>query len=125
VAFERVKPTYLLSLIPWSRVLLEKLTSSQLFKKFPAFYGTRKFITSLTSARHLSLVRARSIKSRLPSQLLKININIILPSTPGSSKLSFPQVSPPKPCIHISSPHMCYMYLLSHSSRFDHPSDIW
>jgi hypothetical protein len=25
---------------PWSRVLLEKLTSSQLVKKFPAFCGT-------------------------------------------------------------------------------------
>jgi hypothetical protein len=29
--------TYLLT--PWSRVLLEKLTGSQLVKKFPAFYG--------------------------------------------------------------------------------------
>jgi hypothetical protein len=26
-------------LTPWSRVLLEKLTSLQLVKKFPAFYG--------------------------------------------------------------------------------------
>jgi len=26
---------------PWSRVLLEKLASLQLVKKFPAFYGTR------------------------------------------------------------------------------------
>jgi len=45
--------TYLLT--PWSRVLLEKLTGRQLVKKFPAFYGTRRFITALTSARHLSL----------------------------------------------------------------------
>ena len=29
---------------PWSRVLLEKLTIFQLVKKFPAFYGTRRFI---------------------------------------------------------------------------------
>ena len=42
-------------LTPWSRVLLEKLTGLQLVKKFPAFYGTRKFITVFTSARHLSL----------------------------------------------------------------------
>ena len=28
-------------LTPWSRVLLEKLTGSQLVKKFPAFCGTR------------------------------------------------------------------------------------
>jgi hypothetical protein len=27
-------------LTPWIRVLLEKLIFSQLFKKFPAFYGT-------------------------------------------------------------------------------------
>jgi len=45
--------TYLLS--PFSRVLLEKLTASQLVKKFLTFYGTRKFITALTSARHVSL----------------------------------------------------------------------
>ena len=45
--------TYLLT--PWSRVLPEKLTGSQLVNKFPAFYGTRRFITALTSARHLSL----------------------------------------------------------------------
>jgi len=45
--------TYLLAL--WSRVLLEKLTGFQLVKKFPAFYGTRRFITVVASARHLSL----------------------------------------------------------------------
>ena len=33
----------------------------QLIKKFPAFYGTRKFITILTSPRHLSLSWANSI----------------------------------------------------------------
>jgi len=56
--------TYLLT--PWSRVLLEKLTYSQLVQKFPAFYGTRKFITSLTNARHLSLSWASSIQSIPP-----------------------------------------------------------
>jgi hypothetical protein len=43
------------SLTPWSRVLLEKLTGSQLVKKFHAFYGTQKFITAFTRALHLSL----------------------------------------------------------------------
>ena len=37
------------------RVLLEKLTGFQLVKKFPAFYGTRRYITAVTSVRHLSL----------------------------------------------------------------------
>jgi hypothetical protein len=52
--------TYLLTLLtylltPCSTVLLEKLTASQSVKKFPTFYGTRRFITAFTSARHLSL----------------------------------------------------------------------
>jgi len=46
-------PTYLLT--PWSTILLDKLTSSQLVQKFPAFYGNRRFITEFTSAVHLSL----------------------------------------------------------------------
>ena len=45
--------TYLLTTC--SRVLLEKLTGSQLVKNFPEFYGTRSFITAFKSARHLSL----------------------------------------------------------------------
>ena len=63
--------TYLLnhlltySITPWSRVFLEKLTGSLPVKRFPAFYGNRKFITAFTSARHLSLSWARSIQSML------------------------------------------------------------
>ena len=38
----------------------------QLIKKFSAFYGTPKFITVLTSARHLSLSLANSILSPQP-----------------------------------------------------------
>jgi len=51
-----------LLLTPCSTVLPEKLTGFQLVKKFPAFYGTRRFITAVTSARHLSLSSARSIQ---------------------------------------------------------------
>jgi hypothetical protein len=32
-------------LIPWSSVLLDRLTVPQLVKKFAAFYGTQRFIT--------------------------------------------------------------------------------
>ena len=56
--------TYLLT--PWCRVLLEKLTGLQLAKKFPVFYGTRRFITALTSVRHLSLSWASPIQSPYP-----------------------------------------------------------
>ena len=51
---------------PWSRALLEKLTGSQPFKKFPAFYGIRRLITAFTSARHLALSWARSIQFMPP-----------------------------------------------------------
>ena len=50
-------------LTSWCRVLLEKLAGLQLVKKFPAFYGTRRFITALTSVRHLSLSWASPIQS--------------------------------------------------------------
>jgi hypothetical protein len=32
----------------WSRALLEKLPIVQLLENFPAFYGTRRFITAFT-----------------------------------------------------------------------------
>ena len=53
-------------LTPWCRILLEKLTGLQLVKKFPAFHGTRRFITVLTSVRHLSLSWANPIHSTYP-----------------------------------------------------------
>ena len=51
---------------PWCRVLLEKLTGLHLFKKFPAFHRTRRFITALTSVRHLSLSWTSPIQSIYP-----------------------------------------------------------
>ena len=42
--------TYLFT--PWSRVLLEKLTGSAASQEIPRIFGTRRFITVLTSARH-------------------------------------------------------------------------
>ena len=51
---------------PWRRVLLERLTGLQLVKKFPAYHGTRRFITALTSIRHLSISWANPILSIYP-----------------------------------------------------------
>ena len=87
VHFSLYTLTYLLTV--WSWALLEKLTGSQPLKKLPTLYGAQKFITTFTSARHLSLSWANSIQSMLPtSHFLNIHLNIILPSTPGSSKWS-------------------------------------
>jgi len=66
------------------RVLLEKLTGSQLVKKFPAFFGNQRVITAFTSARYLPLTSARSIQSMPQSHFLKMYF--IFPSTPWSYK---------------------------------------
>ena len=86
--------TYLLAywLTPWSRVLLEKLISYQLVKKFPAFYRTQKFITTFTSACHLSITSARLIQP-MPSHptswrsilILSSCLCLGLPSNPYSA----------------------------------------
>jgi len=58
-------------LTSWCRVLLEKLTGLQLVKNFPAFHGTRRFITALTSVRHLSLSWANPIQSNMLGYFMK------------------------------------------------------
>ena len=85
--------TYLLT--PWCRVLLEKLTGLQLLKKFPVFHGTRRFITALTSVRHLSLPWVSPIQSIYPHPtswrsilILSTHLRLGLPS--GLLPFSFP-----------------------------------
>jgi hypothetical protein len=74
-------------LTPWSRVLPEKLKRPKLLKKFPAFYGTRKFITVFTAVQHLSLSWARLIQSMPPHPtsrrfilILSSHLRLSLPS---------------------------------------------
>jgi len=70
--------TYLLSylLTPWSRVL-EKLTVSAASQEIPRVFGTRRFITLLTSARQLSLSWANSMQSPQPLPTSWISILIL------------------------------------------------
>jgi len=70
----KVNITYLLT--PWSRVLLEKLTGSAASQEIPRIFGTRRFITVLTSARHLSLSWTKSIRSLQPPPTHRVNITI-------------------------------------------------
>jgi hypothetical protein len=55
----------LLLLTACSRVLLDKLTGSQLVNKFPAFHETRRFITSFTTARHLTLSQTTELLAQV------------------------------------------------------------
>ena len=100
--------TYLLA--PRSGVLLEKLTGPQLVKKFPAFYGTGRFITAFTSARHPSLSWARSIQS-MPSHptswrsILILSSHLRLGLQSGFSPRSLHQ----RPVYTSTLPHTCCM----------------
>jgi hypothetical protein len=73
-------------LTPWSTVFLEKLIVTEVFNKFPAFYGTPKFTTLFTRARHWSLSWTRYIQ--FPPYISKIPFNITVPFTFTPSKWS-------------------------------------
>ena len=116
--------TYLLT--AWCRVLLEKLTGLQLVKKIPAFHITRRFITALTSVRHLSLSWASPIQSTYthPTSwrsvlILSTHLRLGLPN--GLLPSGFPTKNLYKPPLH---KHTRHMPSPSHSSRFYHPHNI-
>jgi hypothetical protein len=107
------------SLTSHNTVLLEKLTGLQLVKKFPTFYGTLRFITALTSARHVSLSWASPVQSITPHPTSWISI-IILSShlRLGLPIFLFPLRFPHQNPVHASPlPHPSYMPRPSHSSR--------
>jgi hypothetical protein len=107
--------TYLLT--PWSRILRDKLTSSQLVKKFPALYRNPK-----VNYHNYKIPPPVPIPSQINPihaplyHILKIYLNIILLSMTGFSKWSLSLRFPHQNCVSISPiPHMCYMPCLSHS----------
>ena len=116
--------TYLLT--PWSRVLLERLTGLQLVKKFPAFHGTRRFITALKRPPPVSILGQPNSVHIPTSPLLEIRPNIIHPSTPRSPQWSLSlRFFPPRPYTPPSPhPYAPNAQPLSHSSRFYHPHNI-
>ena len=115
--------TYLLT--PWCRVLLEKLTGLQLVKKFPAFHGTRRFITAPKRPPLVSIPGQPNPVHIPTSHLLEIHPNIIHPSTPRSPQwspsLRLPHQDPIHPPLLTHTRHMPSP---SHSSQFYHPHNI-
>jgi hypothetical protein len=110
---------------PWSRVLLERPIVAWQVKKFTAFYGTGRFITVFTRARHLSLSWASCIQSTPFHPIsLKIHSNIIFPWTPGVPSGLFPSGFPTK---------ILYGFLNSlvratfptYPHLFNHPNNVW
>ena len=104
--------TYLLTylLTPWCRVLLEKLTGLQLVKKFPAFHGTRRFITAFISVRQMSLSWVSPIQSIYPHPtswrsvlILSTHLHLGLPSGLLPSGLPTKNLYTPSP--HPYTPH--------------------
>ena len=95
--------------------------------QIPRILWNPSLITAFSRASHLSLSWASSIQSMIPSpfHLLKIHLNIILICAWFFQVASVPQVSPPKPCMHLSStPYVLHAHP-SHSSRFEQPDNIW
>ena len=77
--------TYLLT--PWSRVLLDKPSDSQLVKKFTTFCGTLKIFSAFTRTHNPSLSSARLIQSIHPHPtswwsvlILSSHLRLCLPS---------------------------------------------
>ena len=73
----RVRLTFSYLLTPWSRAPLEKLTGSAASQEIPRIFGTRRFLTIPTSARHLSLSWANSIQSPPPPPTSRRSILIL------------------------------------------------
>jgi hypothetical protein len=64
ICFKRQFPSESALLNSWSRALLEKPPVVQLLKNFPAFYGTRRFITVLTRALESALQKVSNFHSK-------------------------------------------------------------
>ena len=127
-------------LTQWSRVLPEKLKRPKLLKKSPAFYGTRRFITVFTRARHMSLSWARSIQSVPPHptsrrSILILSSHLLIPRLlamfrnminfyGGVSTSPKPQAGGPP---HVGCPRLLIQYIHSYPAYLEAvpPSAIW
>jgi len=115
------EPPNLLYLSPRTRLILEKLTVTQLVKKLSAFYGTRRFVTVVTRASHSTLSEVKNNPVH-PSQSVTISTSYLYLDL---TRCIFPSIFPTMIFMHflflpwvLHAPHR-------HPPRFHHPSNIW
>src|SRR5215510_7152474 len=105
-------------LTPWSRVLLEKLTGLQLCQELPRILWNSKVHYRIHKC-PATCPYPEPAQSNSLSHILKIHLNIIHPSTPGSPKWTdTPHQNP------VFASHLHYLSHPSHSSRLYHSNHI-
>jgi hypothetical protein len=101
-------------LTAWNRVLLGRLTVTQLLNKFPAFYGMQHLIATFTNQPLDQILSNMNPVNALPSFSFKIHFSIILP--PISPVASSLQVFQLKFCMHFPyTPSVLYIPPISFS----------
>ena len=111
---------------PYSTVILEKLSDSQLVKKFHGFCGTRMFTTAFTLALHLPLSWARSVQPMLPHptswrSILILSSNLLFGLPSGLFLLGFRTKILYVPLLaSMSATYPAHLIF----SRFDHPNCV-
>ena len=111
---------------PWSKDLIKKLTVSQLVQKTPAFCGTWKFFSVLTTAFQLPLSWARSMQFTT-SYPISWRFILVLYSdqSPGLHSNVFRCFSHQNPgCVSLLC-HTCQMPRTHCFPFFNHPNEIW
>ena len=117
--------SYLLT--PWSRVLLEKPTGFAANQEIPRILWNNPKVHYRTHKRPppVPILRQLHPVSTTPSHVLKIHLNIILPSTSWSPHWSLSLRFLHQHLVHTSPfPHTCHMPRPTHSSRFYRPHNI-
>jgi hypothetical protein len=112
-------------IILWIRFFLCKFIIARLVKKFPIFYGTRRFITVFIRARHWTVLGQMNSVHNLAPYFFKTRFHCLLYShlCPGLRSRPLPLGSPTNFRIHFSVPRVLNNPSI-YPTLYDHPN-IW